>query len=280
MTRARTALGWSALAATVGLLLFWGALGFVLRAGTPAAPTPAQTERSARLAATLAELTAQNGRRSHAEQWTTAKLISARFAALGYRTHIEEYSRGAEHWPDVVAVDDAPAMQRDAILLTAHLDSISGDPQGRAPGADDNGSGIAVLLELARTLHERRASPSVIFAVFSNEETDRSDSRAFAARLRREGVKLRAVINVDVVGYPRPRRLLDWQAFAVHRTWRGRLQALREQLGNAFLALRHGPGALLVAGRIRDRALVTQVAGGLAAGSGLEVVARARDDCG
>lgn len=164
--------------------------------------------------------------------------------------------------------------------MMAHLDSISGDRQGRAPGADDNGSGIAVLLELARTLRDRKVTTPVVFAVFSNEETDRSGSRTFASRLRREEVNLRAVINVDVVGYPRPRRLLELTAFSAHQTWQGRVQALREQIDNLRLAFHHGSQALKVVGHIGDRPLVTQVANGLATGGGLEVATRMRQDGG
>jgi leucyl aminopeptidase len=93
-------------------------------------------------------------------------------------------------------------------LFTAHFDSISQDKDGRllaaAPGADDNASGVAVVLELARALVDARPRPNVGFAFFNVEEVGQEGSRAFAQDWKSQGKRLDGVVNIDTIGtWPR-----------------------------------------------------------------------------
>ncbi len=87
-------------------------------------------------------------------------------------------------------------------LLAAHYDAVEG-----TPGADDNASGVAVLLETSRLLATSPpASPSYVFAALTLEEppffgTDRQGGWVLASSLRREGVALRGAIVLEMVGY-------------------------------------------------------------------------------
>jgi hypothetical protein len=88
------------------------------------------------------------------------------------------------------------------ILLTAHYDSINraGSPMECAPGADDNGSGVAAVLECARILHDATVEKSIEFVLFDGEEQGLYGSRYFASNLD-PGLQYEQVVNLDMIGY-------------------------------------------------------------------------------
>jgi hypothetical protein len=258
-------------------------LDVALRLGASPAAGASRGEDAAaseRLRGDLVALVSAGNRKSHERQWQAARWLAERCAGLGYEVRLPEYERKGERWPNVVASRVPLSTSGEHVLALAHIDSWSDDPQGRAPGADDNGSGLAVLLEVARSLRGLETERPLAFCFFSNEEVDGRGSQAFAAWARRQPLRIHAAVNVDVVGYNRPARLLDWSAVAAQDSRRGRARAMWLQARNAAVALRRGPGALLVAGRRRDLWLVDRVGGALERGSGLSVARQARDDCG
>jgi Peptidase family M28 len=90
------------------------------------------------------------------------------------------------------------------ILVGAHYDSTSIDfdsGSAYAPGANDNGSGVAALIEMARILSTRPHRTSIIFVAFSAEEIQRRGSIAFINdyMLPRQ-IDLNAMINMDIIG--------------------------------------------------------------------------------
>jgi hypothetical protein len=89
------------------------------------------------------------------------------------------------------------------IVLGAHYDSVSIDPNDAsyfAPGADDNGSGVAALIELARILSVRQHRASIMLVAFSAEEVGRQGSRAFVQYLEERGVEINAMFSLDIIG--------------------------------------------------------------------------------
>ena len=80
-----------------------------------------------------------------------------------------------------------PAFNGQALIVSAHYDHLGfGWPDARAgakgqlhPGADDNASGVAVMLELARLMANARPERSVIFAAFAGEEAGLLGSRHY-----------------------------------------------------------------------------------------------------
>ena len=110
-----------------------------------------------------------------------------------------------------------PKLAAHPVVIGAHYDHLgTGQPDARAgnegkvhPGADDNASGVAVLLELAellgRTLKPRR---SVVFVAFSGEEWGRYGSKHFAAGVKAAARRPFAMMNLDSVGRLGPKKLM------------------------------------------------------------------------
>lgn len=90
------------------------------------------------------------------------------------------------------------------ILVGAHYDTVASDPT-RAdtfqPGADDNASGVAAVLEIARILAQSPHRATVICVLFSAEEQGRHGSQALVRdMIQATGIPLRAMINLDGIG--------------------------------------------------------------------------------
>jgi len=91
------------------------------------------------------------------------------------------------------------------ILISAHYDSRMEDinqSDARAPGADDNGSGVAAVLELARVLSKVDLKNNIQFVLFSGEEQGQWGSSAYVKQHQTNNTKLDLVMNLDMVGYP------------------------------------------------------------------------------
>jgi hypothetical protein len=95
-----------------------------------------------------------------------------------------------------------PNLAGEVVLLSAHYDHLGKDSQGRiCPGASDNASGVAVLLEAARQLSStERPRRSVAFVAFDSEEEMLFGSFAFTCRPTVAKANIAAVINLDMLG--------------------------------------------------------------------------------
>jgi hypothetical protein len=101
------------------------------------------------------------------------------------------------------------AFKDQSAVLAAHLDHLgtgwpdvhAGDEGQVHPGADDNASGIAVMLELARVLAAGERPPrTILFIAFTGEEAGRLGSKYYAAHPIRPLAKTEGVVNLDTVG--------------------------------------------------------------------------------
>ncbi len=96
-----------------------------------------------------------------------------------------------------------PARARQAIVVTGHYDSRASDVMDAlqdAPGADDDGSGVAMVLELARVLAREKPAVAVYLVAVSGEEQGLLGSAHLAKRLAAEGVSVLAMTSVDIAG--------------------------------------------------------------------------------
>jgi Peptidase family M28 len=134
---------------------------------------------------------------------TAADWVASRLASLGYTTSRQPIVVGAGQSQNVIADQAGTAAgTRPLVVVTAHLDTvnITGGPSAPAPGADDNGSGSAGLLELARVLALRKWRHDLRFILFGGEEQGLHGSQQHVAALPpQERGRVRAVLNMDMV---------------------------------------------------------------------------------
>ena len=104
---------------------------------------------------------------------------------------------------NVVAEKTGETYPGDIVIICAHYDSTSpsASRQTLAPGADDNASGTAAVLEAARVLAAFPVDFTVRFIAFSAEEWGLYGSRAYAAAARQAGESIVGVINLDMIAY-------------------------------------------------------------------------------
>jgi hypothetical protein len=125
--------------------------------------------------------------------------IASRFAAFGMDT--VRFHRFSDRYSDnVVAVKTGKSEPDKVVIIGGHYDSVSNNAY-IAPGADDNGSGTAVLLECARVLGGYQFDRTIRFVAFSAEEQGLKGSESYAAEAAARGDDIVAMINVDMVGY-------------------------------------------------------------------------------
>ena len=101
-------------------------------------------------------------------------------------------------------VCEKPGSTNNTIMISAHYDSRMEDINNstvRAPGADDNASGVSALLEVARVLSNVSLDHSIIFVLFSGEEQGKWGSTHYADLIDTKDVDLNLLINLDMVGF-------------------------------------------------------------------------------
>ncbi len=114
-----------------------------------------------------------------------------------YGLHVESdyFSYRGKNFRNIVG-RQSPQRGTSLIILGAHFDSVQG-----TPGADDNASGVAVLLEAARLLSRARLRSQVLFCAFNLEELNMIGSSYLAKKLKSAGAKVDAMISLEMVGY-------------------------------------------------------------------------------
>ena len=129
--------------------------------------------------------------------------LLASFTALGLDdVHFEPFTfSGSYTSRNVVAEKTGQTYPNEVYVICSHYDSTSPLRLTLAPGADDNASGTAAVLEAARVLAPYAFDFTVRFIAFSAEEWGLWGSRAYAAAARAAGERILGVINLDMIAY-------------------------------------------------------------------------------
>lgn len=185
--------------------LYWYALGMPGRSfeGAPPAATRDETDLAARLKRhVIAVASVPHNMRHFHELEKSARYIEAAMTEVGYRVAPQPYDVTEWTVRNLESAIEPTEKATQTIVLGAHYDSY-----GDAPGANDNGSGVAALLELARALKDLRPRRTrLLFAFFVNEEppyfmTDDMGSWRYAQMLAERKEPVSAMISLETIGY-------------------------------------------------------------------------------
>ncbi|HBG60938.1 MAG TPA: aminopeptidase [Candidatus Omnitrophica bacterium] len=129
-----------------------------------------------------------------------AAYIINKFNSLGYVIEIMEYEINGQIFKNIIAQNPGQSDSDEIYIIGAHYDSCFN------PGADDNASGVAGLIELARLLKEEKLSKKIRFVAFVNEEppyfmTDNMGSRVYTKELKDKKENIKAAIILEMIGY-------------------------------------------------------------------------------
>ncbi len=177
--------------------------------GGPRTLDPLERDVAARLEAHVRKLCdlAPRDAGHPANYSTAAAYIDAELTSYGYVIERIPPARGTGDSllatrPVTAKTEDGEAAPRGPVVVVgAHYDSFD-----VTPGADDNASGVAAGLELARLMAKDPIAERVVFAFFSNEEpphfhTESMGSLAVARALERRGEEVRVMFSLEMLGY-------------------------------------------------------------------------------
>lgn len=197
----------------------------ITSAGAQAEPTPAEAVSPARLEADVARLVTFGTRHTLSSQtdpkhgigaartWAEAELRKTGTACGGcLEIVLPETVVQGERVPNPTRLVNVVAIQRgterpnEVVIVSGHIDSRNSDPldaTGAAPGANDDGSGTALVLEAARVLSKKKFPATIVYAVLSGEEQGLYGGTLLADYARKQGWTVKAVLNNDIVGNSR-----------------------------------------------------------------------------
>lgn len=126
-----------------------------------------------------------------------------------YSTNLETWERPRVANGNVMwnAVGEIPGQDSTQILVTAHYDARS-DSNTWTPGADDDASGVAAVIEAARLFSGINWKHNIRFICFGGEEVGMFGSRGYANTAYARGDSILAVLNIDMIGYDGNKDLL------------------------------------------------------------------------
>jgi Zn-dependent M28 family amino/carboxypeptidase len=130
-----------------------------------------------------------------------AAYIEQTWQIQGYSVERQEYQTRGETIANLAVSRAGTDPLAGIIVVGAHYDSVVG-----SPGANDNGTGVAALLEIARQLTARKLCRTVHLVAFVNEEppffkTASMGSRVYAKMARARGDDIRAIVCLETLGY-------------------------------------------------------------------------------
>ena len=135
----------------------------------------------------------------HANLSAAGMYVAQELARAGAKVSVQTYDIGGRSYSNYSALFGSEMAERT--VIGAHYDSVA-----TTPGADDNASGVAGLIELARLLALRPPPTPVELVAYTLEESPyfgsaQMGSARHAERLYKEGVKVRLMISLEMIGY-------------------------------------------------------------------------------
>lgn len=130
-----------------------------------------------------------------------ADYLEGQFREAGYTVRRQEYDVSGVTCTNLEAELPGTTRAKEIVVVGAHYDSAQG-----TPGANDNASGVAATLALARRFAGRSCPRTVRFVAFTNEEppyfqTEQMGSWVYARRCHEQGEQVVAMLSLETIGY-------------------------------------------------------------------------------
>ena len=129
-----------------------------------------------------------------------AEYITEQFSSMGYHVDFQAYLSEGKEVKNIIAVKKGTSKPEEIMVVGAHYDTCFN------PGADDNASAVAGLLELARNLYGVETVKTIWFVAFVNEEppffqTDAMGSTVFVKQCTANGMNISGAVILEMIGY-------------------------------------------------------------------------------
>ncbi len=125
------------------------------------------------------------------------------FRAIGIDSVVlDSYPQAGQIWRNVVGTIPGTTMPDRIVVICGHLDCTSEDPYNYAPGAEDNASGSAVVIEAARVFAREHPEITVKFIAFTGEEQGLLGSFHYTQLMRQQNANIIGALNFDMVAWP------------------------------------------------------------------------------
>ncbi len=130
-----------------------------------------------------------------------ADYLEVSFTKTGCEVHRQEYEVAGVTCANIEVEIPGSDQADEIVIVGAHYDSVDG-----SPGANDNATGVAAVLALNRLLAEKKASRTLRFVAFANEEppffqSSHMGSLVYARHCRKRGEKVVAMLSLETIGY-------------------------------------------------------------------------------
>lgn len=170
--------------------------------GTAAPLSDEETALRAELVAHVQKLGGEIGERNLARYprlVEASEYIESQLSAAGWKVRRDNYELQGKRCDNLEV--ELPGSSPEIVLIGAHYDSVFG-----SPGANDNGSGVAALLALARRFAGSQNARTLRFVAFVNEEphyfqTSEMGSFVYAGRCRDRNDPIKAMLSLETIGY-------------------------------------------------------------------------------
>jgi len=166
--------------------------------------TPEEIALRARLEQHVEALAGDIGERHlwrHDALESAARYIEEAWAGLGYRVASQPYVSHGKPVRNLEVELPGSGEPPEIVLVGAHYDTVAG-----SPGANDNASGVAAMIEIARLLAGSKTRRAVRFVAFVNEEpplfySPEMGSRVYARRSSERGERIVAMLSLETIGF-------------------------------------------------------------------------------
>lgn len=151
----------------------------------------------------------------HTNLLAALEFAQAWFQKLGYKIWKQTYRVDGKEIYNIEATHPS-STSKNILVLGAHIDSVYG-----SPGANDNASGVAILMMLAKRLQKRRFGVTLRFVVFVNEEppyfrSSQMGSMFYARHCKNRKDRIIGMISLETLGYYTSKRHSQRYPFPLH----------------------------------------------------------------